>query len=131
MEARSASVSIPDVDNCRSDFIFSVEDVLIELKNVGPEPLDGGDCSGGRPWGAALCNCGSDGSVAFERGDRPTLEVRADDLFLRGFLAVAALVDGRGADGISQTGESCGERSELISISALSQQYSHQTPKIR
>ena len=105
--------------------------MLIELKKVGTEPLEGGDCSGGRLWGAALCTCGSDGSVAFERGDSPTLEVRVDDLFLRGFLVVAALVDDGGAGGVSWTGDSCGERSELISISALIRQYNHQIPNIR
>ena len=56
--------------------------------------------------------------------------MRADVLVLRGFLAVVALVDGGGAGGVSRIGESCGERSELISISALGQQY-NQIPPIR
>ena len=119
---------MPDVDNCRSDFMFSVDVVLSELNDFrsigGPEPLEGGECSGGRTLGAALCTGGSDGRVAFERDDKPTMEVGADDLFLRVFLVVAAMVDGGGAGGISSTGESCGERRELISISTLGRQSS-------
>ena len=51
------------------------------------------------------------GRVDCERGEEVVLGVKLDDFVLRGFLAEAS---GRG--GVSRTGDSCGDKRELMSI---------------
>ena len=52
-----------------------------------------------------------------DRGDKPIFEV-VDDLVLRTLFGDALDRGGAGGGGVSRTGDSCGERSELMSIFA-------------
>lgn len=105
-------MSIPGVDGCLTDFTPSAEGVLVALPNF---PVFGLTMGG---EGIICCACviafgGSTGggSVDCDRWDDAAFGVKLVELFLFDFLAE---VSERG--GVSCTGDSCGDRSELISI---------------
>lgn len=82
---------------------------------------EGTDC-----WACTIALCGrvGGGSVVLDKGEEVTGWANVDDLVLRGFLAGLAGPAGTFAGGeregaASRTGESCGERSELMSMMGI------------
>ena len=108
-------MSIPEVDNCRSDWGFSIGGVRAAPVSVLPSPLEGGDGIDGRAGTAALGGRDEGGSVVFDRGERPIFGVVVD-LVLRTLFGDALVGGGAVGGGVSLTGDSCGERSELMSM---------------
>lgn len=108
---------MPGVDGCRRGRGLSVERMpsakvfMVEIPNLPVfELIMGGD-------GIICCACamafaGSTGGgrVDCESGDETGFGVMLDDFFLCNFLAVSA------TGSVSRGGDSCGDRSELISI---------------
>ena len=112
MEAKSARVSIPEVDDCRCSRIASLGGVPVELTvRLCGVPFAGGDGIGIRACCVPFSNEGSDGVKVFGKGDKPTLGV-VEALDFRGLFGDAFATGGVA----SRTVDSCGESNALISI---------------